>query len=336
LIIMNERTEGLPLGKLPTSLLERLLRSLPAPGPDIIKGPGIGQDAAVVDFAGLRLIFKTDPITFLSKDIFWYLINVNSNDIACMGGIPKYLLVTLLLPEGIKPAEVERLFEELKAACATINITLLGGHTEVAFGIERPLAVGFMIGTLEREPLGASNAKPGDAILLSKEIPIEAASIIARQLNENLGMDEETLKRAKSLIYDPGISILKEAWIAAELGATALHDPTEGGLATGLMELALASGCGIEVDMNRIPVLDIAEKMLIGLGIDPLGAISSGSLLACCPSENKDAIINAWRAAGIKGTVIGRVTESGLVLIRNGKREPLPEFSRDELARFLS
>jgi hydrogenase expression/formation protein HypE len=333
---MKGKQQGLPLGKLPAPLLERLLRSLPASGSDVLKGPGIGLDAAVVNFGGLRLIFKTDPITFLSEDIFWYLITVNSNDIACMGGTPKYLLVTILLPEGIKTAEVERLFDELKASCASVNITLLGGHTEVAYGIERPLAVGFMIGTLEKEPLGASNARPGDEILLSKAIPIEAASIIARQLHENLGIDEETLRRAKNLIYDPGISILKEAGIAAELGATALHDPTEGGLATGLMELALASGCGIEVDMNSIPVLEIAGKMLVGLGIDPLGAISSGSLLACCPYGKKDAIIDAWRAEGIRGTVIGRVTESGLVLIRNGKREPLPEFSRDELARFLS
>ena len=333
---MKDEQQGLPLGKLPAHLLERLLKSIPAHGPDVITGPGIGQDAAVVNFGGLRLIFKTDPITFLSEDIFWYLITVNSNDIACMGGIPKYLLVTILLPENIKTSEVERLFEELKTACTSMNIKLLGGHTEVTYGIDRPLAVGFMIGTLEREPLGASKAKPGDAILLSKAIPIEAISIIARQMQEKLGIDEETLSIAKNLIYDPGISISKEAGIAAELGATALHDPTEGGIATGLMELALASGCGIEVDMNSIPILDIARDMLDRLGIDPLGAISSGSLLACCPFEKAEAIIDAWHAEGIKGAIIGRATESGHVLIRNGRREPLPEFSRDELARFLS
>jgi hydrogenase maturation factor len=155
-------------------------------------------------------------------------------------------------------------------------------------------------------------------------------------MHEKLGLDEETLSRAKNLIHDPGISIIKEAGIAARLGATALHDPTEGGLATGLMELARASGCGVEVDMDSIPVLGIARDMLDRLGIDPLGAIASGSLLACCPDEKAKAIIDTWQAEGIRGTVIGHVTESGFVLIRNGKREPLPEFSRDELARYLS
>jgi hydrogenase expression/formation protein HypE len=333
---MKDREHGLPLGKLPAPLLERLLKSISAYGPDIVIGPGIGEDAAVVDFGGLRLVFKTDPITFLSEDIFKYLITVNSNDIACMGGVPKYLLVTILLPEGIMATEVESLFEELKTVCKSMNIMLLGGHTEITYGLNRPIAVGFMIGTLEREPLGAANAKVGDAVLLSKSIPIEAVSIIARQMHEKLGLDEETLSRAKNLIYDPGISILKEAGIAAKLGATALHDPTEGGLATGLMELARASGCGIEVDMDSIPVLGIARDMLDRLGIDPLGAIASGSLLACCPDEKAKAIIDAWQAEGIKGTVIGHVTVSGLVLIRNCKREPLPEFSRDELARYLS
>jgi hydrogenase expression/formation protein HypE len=333
---MKDQEQGLPLGKLPAPILERLIKSLPAHESDVIVGPGIGEDAAVVDFGGQRLIFKTDPITFLSEDIFSYLITVHSNDIACMGGIPKYLLVTILLPEGIMESEVEILFEELKTVCKFLNITLLGGHTEITYGIERPIAVGFMIGTLEGRPLGASKANPGDAILLSKAIPIEAVSIIARQMPEKLGLDEETLNKAKNLIHDPGISIIKEASIAAKLGATALHDPTEGGLATGLMELARASGCGVEVDLNSIPVLGIAHDMFDRLGIDPLGAISSGSLLACCPFEKAQVIINAWHAQGIEGAAIGSVTKSGLVLIRNGKKESLPEFSRDELARFLS
>lgn len=330
------KEQGLPPGKLPAPILERLIKSLPQYGPDVIIGPGIGEDAAVVDLGGTRLIFKTDPITFLSGDIFSYLITVNSNDIACMGGVPRYLLVTILLPEGITEPEVEKLFEELKTACKSSDITLLGGHTEITFGINRPLAIGFMIGTLDGEPLSAKKAKPGDAILLSKAIPIEAVSIIARQMPDKLGIDEKTLNSARNLIHDPGISIMKEARIAAKLGASALHDPTEGGLATGLMELAMASGSGVEVDLNNIKVLDIAQDMLKKLGIDPLGAISSGSLLACCPAEKAQVILDAWKSECISGAVIGRMTESGLTLIRKGRKEPLPEFSRDELARFLS
>jgi hydrogenase maturation factor len=208
---VKEAKAGLPLGKLPVELLSRLLKTLPKDNPDVLIGPGIGEDAAVVSFNGQKLVFKTDPITFLSEDIFRYLITVNSNDIACMGGVPKYLLVTVLLPEGIKVSEVNKMFSELKKASKSLDICLIGGHTEVTYGIDRPIATGFMIGTLDRKPIGASGARPGDAILLSKSIPIEALSILARQMPERLGLNDNELRKARNLIYRPGISVAKEA-----------------------------------------------------------------------------------------------------------------------------
>lgn len=332
---MKKTSGSLPAGKLPLEFLEKLLKSLPRNNPDVIVGPGIGSDAAVVNFNGTKLVFKTDPITFLSQDIFSYLITVNSNDIACMGGTPKYLLVTVLLPEDIKQDDIEGLFSNLKNACMSMNITLIGGHTEITRGIDRPLASGFMIGTLNREPIGSTGAKPGDAILISKSIPLEAVSILARLIPERLDLDDDTLGKARNLIFDPGISVVKEAQIAAENGATALHDPTEGGLATALTELANASNCGVEVDMSLIPIDPIAKKTFSSLRINPLGAISSGSLLACCRPEKAEAIIEAWRSAGISGAVIGKMIETGIMLVENGISSPMPGFRRDELARFF-
>lgn len=326
---------GLPLGKLPLHLLEPLLKGLTLADPDVLVGPGIGQDAAVIRVGDKKLIFKTDPITFLAEDIAWYLITVNGNDIACMGGTPRYLLVTMLLPEGIAAAEVERLFSDLRQACGAAGITLIGGHTEVTFGIDRPIAIGFMIGYLEGEIIGAAGARPGDTVLISKAVPLEAMSILARQVPERLGLDEATLQRARHLIHDPGISVVREAAIAAAIGVTAMHDPTEGGLATGLIELAHAGGCGIEVDYDRIPVLDIAGKVLPALGIDPLGAIASGALLVCCRPEKAGAILDAWRDAGIQGTAIGRITQAGTRMLKDGRTLPLPEFPRDELTRVI-
>lgn len=327
--------KGLPLGKLPMALLERVLKDFTISDPAILRGPRIGEDAAVVRVGDSKLIFKTDPVTFLSEDIAWYLITVNANDIACMGGTPRYLLVTMLLPEGIAAAAVEALFQDFKRACDASAITLIGGHTEITHGIDRPIAIGFMIGELKGEVIGASGAKPGDAILLSKAVPLEACSIIARQIPERIGLDEDTLRQARDLVFDPGISVVKEAALAAAFGATALHDPTEGGLATGLSELARASGCGLEVEFDRIPMHAIAGRILPTLGIDPLGAIASGSLLACCPPDKAHQILAAWEAAGVSGALIGRITTSGLTLLKGGRSLPLPEFDRDELARVV-
>jgi hydrogenase maturation factor len=330
----------LPVGKLPLPLLEKLLRSIPSGDPNILAGPGIGVDAAVVRFGDQTLVFKTDPITFTSENISRYLVTVNSNDIACMGGIPRYLLVTFLLPAGpTTPASVEELFSDLKQACAAMDVTLIGGHTEITHGIERPLATGFMIGVMEEGmPHRPRAAKAGDLILLSKQIPIEAVSVIASEAPRRLDIDGQTLAEARSLIRDPGISIFKEARIAwGHGGVTAMHDPTEGGLATGLRELALASGCGVEVYQDRIAVLPIAEKILPLFGIDPLGALASGSLVVCCEEHRAEGIIAAWAENGIEGSIIGRLTEArDMVLVRDGARTDLPEFPVDEVTKIFS
>jgi hydrogenase maturation factor len=329
--------DALPIGKLPMHLLRRFLQELPATQKDVIVGPGIGMDAAVIRFGDEQLVFKTDPITFATDDIAWYLVTINANDIACMGGIPKYLLATFLLPQGATtPESATSIFSRLKEACAAGGITLVGGHTEITHGIDRPIAIGFMIGTISRHGIIRScDAKPGDAILLSKGIPLEATALLAREFAHKLGLDEDTLKQAKDLIYAPGISVVRDARIALDTGGvTAMHDPTEGGLATGLSELAGASGCGLEVHLEDIPVIDLAKKILSVFSIDPLGALASGSLIVCCKPENAGAILSAWEEAGILGALIGTMTSSpALILYRDGKPEELPEFKADEITK---
>jgi hydrogenase expression/formation protein HypE len=332
--------EALPLGKLPLSLLRGFLKELPVNDPNVLVGPGIGEDAAVIRFGDQTLVFKTDPITFAVDDIAWYLVTINANDIACMGGIPKYMLVTMLLPQGATtPDTVHTIFSGLKKACAANDITLVGGHTEITHGIARPIAIGFMIGTLSGYGLvRASGARPGNIILLSKSIPLEATSLLAREVPERTGLDDNTLFRASRLIYEPGISVTNDARIAlAQGGVTAMHDPTEGGLATGLLEIATASGCGIEVYMESIPILDLAHKILPKFSIDPLGALASGSLLVCCEEKSAPKIIKAWEDASIKGTAIGRMTNSkDLILYREDKPYPLPSFAADEITKVFS
>ena len=332
--------ETLPLGKLPIPLLRRVLSDLPADNPDVIVGPVIGEDAAVIMFGETMLVFKTDPITFAVDDIAWYLVTINANDIACMGGIPEYLLVTFLLPQGsTTPQSAQALFTSLTNACEKNAVTLVGGHTEITHGIDRPIAIGFMVGTLSQHGvIRSSGARPGDAILLSKGIPIEATSLLAREFPGKLNLDEAALRQAQNLIYEPGISVTRDALIALSCGGvTAMHDPTEGGLATGLSELASASGCGVEVHGESIPLIALADRILPSFSIDPLGALASGSLVVCCSPESVEAILAAWDQAGIPGTRIGTMTASPeLLLYRGGKPEPLPAFPADEITKAFS
>ncbi|MCD6281454.1 MAG: AIR synthase family protein [Deltaproteobacteria bacterium] len=329
--------DTLPVGKLPMKLLDQLLKRIPMEDPDILVGPGLGEDAAVINVGGETIILKTDPITFATKDLASYLVAVNSNDIACMGGIPRYILVDLLLPEEKTTYSiVEAIFNDIISTCKEYGITILGGHTEITHGIDRPIATGFMVGySPDGRIVRTSGARPGDVLLLSKGIPIEALSILAREKADHLDLDCTILEEARNLIKDPGISVLKEARIAIEKGeVSAMHDPTEGGIATGLLEIARACGHGLEVYMDKIPIMEHTHDILGPFSMDPLGSISSGALIVCCSKESARAILDAWQAASITGSIIGYIREDKRCLLhRDGKIQDLPEFPRDEIAK---
>jgi len=329
--------DPLPLGKLPIPLLSRFLGEISPQDPDVLVGPGIGMDAAVIRFQDVSLVFKTDPITFATDDIAWYLVTINANDIVCMGGIPEYILVTVLLPEGsTTEQDAHDLLLSLKRACDANEVVLAGGHTEITHGIDRPIAVGFMVGTLSQHGfVSARDARPGDDVLLSKAIPLEATALLAREFAAMLDLDPGTLERARNLIYDPGISVRREALIALSTGGvTAMHDPTEGGVATGLYEMACASGRAFVIDGDMIPVVEPAADILPVFSIDPMGALASGSLIVCCRPEATRSILDGWEKSGIPGTRIGTVTDGGeSVIVRRGQPSPLRPFPADEITK---
>ncbi|MBM4437366.1 MAG: hydrogenase expression protein [Actinobacteria bacterium] len=335
---------SLPAGKLPLDLLRALLHGLPRGDPSVVVGADIGTDAAVLDLGGSELLVaKTDPITFATIDAGRYLLAVNANDLATTGGAPRWLLVTALLPEGISRETVTSLFVSLTAACARGGVSLIGGHTEITVGLPRPIVLGALLGTVARDRLvRTSGARPGDAILLTGGIAVEGTALLAREHAPALraaGVAEAVIARAAALLDTPGIEVLPAARALHATGRVhAMHDPTEGGLAMALHELAEAAGAGLRVEADAIPVLPETAAVCAALGLDPLGLLASGALLATlAPSEVEAALARA-AAAGVRATRIGAMTEpqAGRVLVAVGGERPLPAFARDELARFLS
>ncbi|MCB8942785.1 MAG: AIR synthase, partial [Ardenticatenaceae bacterium] len=238
-------TTPLPLGKLPPPLLAQLLAQAPVFDERVIVKPGIGLDCAVIELGDTLLVFKSDPITFATDEIGWYLVQVNSNDIATTGATPRWLMVTMLLPEGQTTADlVTTINQQLVSACEEKGISLIGGHTEITYGLERPILMGTLIGEVTRDRLITPHKmNAGDHILLTKGIPIEATAILAREFPERLQgiLSDEELQQAQNFLTEPGISVLREAQLAVDAGeVTAMHDPTEGGLAGALWELAEA------------------------------------------------------------------------------------------------
>jgi hydrogenase maturation factor len=333
----------LALGKPPLEVLERLFADLPIRDPRVIMGPRVGEDAAVLDIGDRYLVAKVDPITFVAEEIGWYAVHINANDLAVRGARPAWFLMTLLLPEAqADEALLAAIFGQVQDACRAVGASLVGGHTEVTAGLDRPILAGAMLGEVEKDRLiTTSGARVGDAVLLSKGIAVEGASILAREFGGPLrdrGIEPGALARAREFARRPGISVLADARAALSAGQVhAMHDPTEGGLATGLLELARAAGVGLRIDRDAIPVLAECRALCEALDLDPLGLIASGALLLTCSKEGADRILAAWASQGIDGKVIGEVgpPEAGCRLRWSGGEEPLPLFARDEVARLF-
>lgn len=332
-----------PTGKLPLAYMQRLLSQYAASNGRLITGPGVGEDVAVIDNGDRYMVIKTDPITFATDQIGWYAVNINANDVATSGARPLWMLNTVLLPEArTTPGLVEEIFRQIHEACVALGITPVGGHTEVVHDLARPIVVGVMIGEAPKEALlTTSGARVGDCIVLVKSIPIEATAIIAREMAPLLrsrGVPEDAIVRAQGYLYDPGISVLGPARLAAGWpGVHAMHDPTEGGLATGLHELAMAAGIGLEVQHEAIPLAPEGQMLCELLGLDPLGTIASGALIVAVAADEAQGLLARLASEGYAAAVIGRATPAadGVWLLRNGQREPLPLFERDEITRIF-
>ena len=329
-------SEPLPVGKLPADLLRPLLAKAPQDDARILLGPRVGVDCAVLDFGDRLLVLKSDPITFATTDIGWSLVQVNSNDIATTGATPRWLLVTALLPEGSTTAElVEQIAGQVYDACAASGISVIGGHTEITYGLERPILAGTLIGEVEREGLVTPEGmRPGDRLLLSKGVPIEATAILANEFAGRLAdvLNEEELARAQNFLHDPGISVLREAQIALAAGqVTAMHDPTEGGLQTALWELAEAGQKRLLIDLDAVPVPPLSARICAAFDLDPLATIASGALLLTAPEEDAPRILAALAEAGIACSAIGRVENGPAAALDAGTRRPLPRPDQDEI-----
>ena len=337
----DARPKSLPVGKLPVEHLRSLLGHLPRHDSRLLIGPQIGEDAAVIDAGDRCLVVSTDPITFATDHIGRYVVHVNANDVAVLGARPLWFFVVLLLPEGgTTPELVDTIMTDVQITCEEVGVTLGGGHTEITQGLDRPILVGQMLGEVAPTRLVRKNRVAiGDHILLTRGIAIQGTAIHAREKSERLHgqVDADLLARAARFLIEPGISVVSAALAAANVGEVvhAVHDPTEGGLATGLLELVTPAGLGLSVIREQISVFPETAAICAALALDPLKLIASGALLIAVAPEGTDAVQKAIRATGVPVAAIGEVrpSDDGLTIVTRGSAEPLAPPDRDEIAR---
>ncbi|MFX1481115.1 MAG: AIR synthase family protein [Promethearchaeota archaeon] len=334
-------------GKLKHNYLDKLLSELEINDKRVILGPKIGEDAAVIDIPGDNyLIAKTDPITFTTDQIGYYAVHVNINDIVCTGAEPKWFQATILLPEKESSKNlIETIFNDIHKTCKCMGISIVGGHTEITSKLERPIVIGSLLGEVKKDKLIlTSGAEPGDALILTKGMFIEGTSIIAREKEDELirrKLDPDFIQKCKDYLFSPGISVYKEALLSSKnFEVRSLHDPTEGGVATGIMEVAIASNTGVILEREKINSMILPEPLKLSKIFDlrPMGTISSGSLLITIEDDQNQELIELLRKNNINAEKIGKFTEKkkGLKIEeKDGKLSALYYSETDEITKIL-
>jgi hydrogenase maturation factor len=318
-------------GKLPAPLLAELLSELAPAPPELRLAPGLGEDACAIAVGDEVLVVAADPVTLTTGEAGFYAAIVNANDVAVTGARPRWFLAVVLVPLGTQAADVRALFADLERGLALVGAVLVGGHTEVTDAVRLPVVAGQMLGLAEGgRVVRTGGVRPGDVIVQVGPAPVEGAAVLTRFVGED-AIGADVLEAARSAHLVPGIAVVEPALLAARVGASALHDPTEGGLAGGLHELAHASAVRLRIERADVLWFEPGLAVCRATGADPWATLASGTLLAAFPEGCAEAALAALAAAGFAAAAIGRAERGGGVEDSNGASIPWP--ARDEVAR---
>jgi len=302
-------------GKLTSRLIERMI--LPAFRNPLLEAL---DDQAIVSIDGAKLAFTTDsfvvtPIFFPGGDIGELAVNGTVNDLAMGGARPRFLSLAFILEEGLPIADLERVIASARRAAERATVRVVTGDTKVVGRgsgdkiFINTSGIGVVPSGVE---LSSRNVRPGDAVLLSGTIGDHGVAILSTR--EGLEFDG-SLESDTAPLHE-----VVEAILAAFPGVHAMRDPTRGGLAATLVEIASRGRLGIEVDERAIPVTDAVRGACEILGLDPLFVANEGKLVAFVPEEASDRVLQAMRAhpLGRHAARIGRVTTEhpGFVILK--------------------
>ncbi|HCT93084.1 MAG TPA: hydrogenase maturation factor [Lachnospiraceae bacterium] len=308
------------IGKLPEQVLVRsVLRQAGHRREEVLAGPAVGRDCAAMALGENEVfVLSTDPITGTAKDIGSHGIHITANDLAASGAEPVGVLITALLPEDIREEQIREIMQDAEEVCRELNMEILGGHTEVTRAVAQPLLSVTGVGKADRgELLTAGMIHPGQDLVVTKWIGLEATAILAKEKEQELlsRFSQDFVRAARS--FGQYISVVADARIAKNFGVSAMHDITEGGIFGALWEMAEGSGVGLEADLKAIPIRQETVEICEYFGLNPYQIMSSGSLLIA--AEDGPGLVRALAESNIRGTVIGRATAGPGRILRNGE-----------------
>ncbi|NEW70918.1 hydrogenase expression/formation protein HypE [Streptomyces rapamycinicus] len=304
-------------GALSTELTRHLF--LPAYGGETLGGL---TDSAAVTLGGARLAFSTDsyvvrPLFFPGGSIGDLAVNGTVNDLAMSGAVPAYLSCAFILEEGTELSTVGRVAQALGAAARAADVTVVTGDTKVVDSghgdgvYVNTAGIGLIPDGVDIRP---QRARPGDVVIVSG--PIGQHGIAILSVREGLTFGTEVVSDTAPLAG------LVQTMLAVTPDIHVLRDPTRGGLAAALNEIAAASDTGVVLDEAAVPVPDAVATACVLLGLDPMYVANEGRLVAFVPRTHADAVLDAMRAhpRGREAAVIGECVAEhpGMVVARTG------------------
>lgn len=281
---------------------------------DLLVGGGIGEDAAVIRVPnGGFLVAASDPVTGAGKNAGSLLVHINANDIACKGGDPSWLIVTLIVPDRMGAEYIHDIMQEIHETCCEMGIAIAGGHTELTDRYEQPVISGTMLG-ITRHELSAGKIKEGDVILVTGHAGLEGMSIIANDRPDIFAgiFTNEELEIIRSWGRD--LSVVKPARILRDF-ARYMHDPTEGGINGALYEMQEGSNLSLELMRENIPVSPLTLRAAEKLCFDPYSLISSGMLIAVIPADEVSHVQSILKEEGIVSGIAGKFVKGERLIL---------------------
>ncbi len=317
------------VGKISPEIFQDLIYPrLGAARGEVLVGPRSGVDIAVVRTAPGRVMATTcDPVFVVPqygmKRAAWFAIHILASDVATSGLPPAYMAIDLNLPLEITEAELTELWDGMHRTSEELGMAVISGHTARYEGCAYPMVGGATVIAVgdEDKYVTPEMARPGDVVMCTKGAAIEATGLFGvtfpDQLAQRIGGD--LAQKAQDLFYQ--MSVVRDAMAAASYGVrahgvTAMHDATECGVLGGVFEIAQASQVGVRLDARAVPVREETAALCSYLGIDPLAAISEGTLLLTARPEHADGVRQALAAEGIPAQPIGEILPAERGMIR--------------------
>ena len=325
------------IGKVPTAFLrDKIIGKTGKKRPEVLVGAGIGEDCAVLDLNNQLCVISTDPITGAVAEIGSLAVHIACNDVASDGAEPVGVLLTVLAPSRTTEEDLEQIMNDASEAAESISVQIMGGHTEITDTVNQVVISTVAIGRQKREQIiKSAGAQIDDVVVMTKNAGLEGASILALdKAGELTGkVEEKLLNEARE--QKNYISVVPEGILAGKIGVNSMHDATEGGILGALWELAEASQTGIEIQMEKIPLLPSTKAICEYYGLDPYRLISSGVMIMTVKSEKVSELMSEFEKQGIEAAVIGKIIPEHRLIQTEKESLPLEAPDVDELYKVL-